>query len=123
MKKGLFTLIFTGLVAGSMLTSPAFAQDEEIPGHPRVNEVDQRLENQQGRVNNGVEQGQMNGREAVRDEHRDARVQHQLSRDETRHNGHVTKGEQRRMNRELNRNSHDIHRQRHHTHRRHPGAQ
>lgn len=117
MKTRLMTLIFTGLLASSMLSGAASAQD--VPGHPRVNEVDQRLENQQQRIDNGVKDGQMSQGEAARDEKRDAKVERQLSRDEAKNGGHITKAEQRHMNRELNHDSHKIHRQRH-GHRAHP---
>lgn len=117
MKNRFTTLLFTSLMAVAMLSSPVMAQtNEPDPGHPRINEVDQRLENQQNRVNNGVHDGQINGRQAARDEHRDARVQHQMSRDEAKHGGHITKREQHHLNHELNHNSHDIHHQRHPAH-------
>ena len=108
------TIVITGLVAGSMLTSSAFAQtpDADVAGHPRVNEIDQRLENQQTRINNGINDGQLNARQAARDEKRDAKISQELSRDEAKHNGHITKAEQRKMNRQLNKNSKKIHHQR-----------
>ncbi len=92
--------------------APVLALAQDVPGHPRENEVNTRLENQQNRVANGVAAGQINGRQAVRDDARDARVARQESRDEAKHNGHITKAEQVRMNKELNHNSRDIHDQR-----------
>ena len=95
-----------------LLSAPAFAQDAD-PGHPRVNEIQGRIDNQENRVNQGIGQGQINGKQAARDEARDARVERQLQRDEAKHGGHITKGEQAKLNRELNHNSHAIHNQRH----------
>jgi hypothetical protein len=110
-------LIFTSIVASAMFASPVLAQTAQPdPGHPRVNEVDDRLANQQNRINNGVANGQMTQGQANRDEKRDARVERQATRDEARHGGHLTKREQRHMNRELNHNSRNIHRQRHPVH-------
>jgi hypothetical protein len=117
MNNRLLTLAFTGLVAGAMLSAPAMAQD--VPGHPRVNEIDQRLDHQENRIDNGVKDGQISPGQTIRDEKRDEKVQQQLSRDEAKHGGHITKREQRRMNHELNKNSHDIHHQRHHGWKRH----
>ena len=111
MKKGLMSFVLSGVVASTLFASAAFAQAENIPGHPRVNEVDQRLENQQNRINENVENGTITGKQAVRDEKRDERIQEQVTRDEAKHNGHLTKREQRRINHELNKNSHIIKRQ------------
>ena len=103
------------IALGSMLmivgTLPAMAQD--VPGHPRINEVDQRLIDQQRRENAGVAQGQIGAHGEARDASLDARVSRQLSRDEAAHGGHITKREDRQLNRELNRNSRRIYRQRH----------
>ena len=95
-----------------LLSAPAFAQDVD-PGHPHVNEIQGRIDNQENRVNQGIGQGQINGKQAARDEARDARVERQLQRDEAKHGGHITKGEQAKLNRELNHNSKAIHNQRH----------
>lgn len=110
--------LFASLALITLLSSSpfqaAFAQstDTGVPGHPRVNEVDQRLQDQQTRIDNGVKDGQMTAGQTTRDETRDARVSQELSKDEAKNNGHITKAEQRRLNRQLNRNSADIHRQR-----------
>ena len=57
------------------------------------------------RIAEGVQHGQINRWQAMRDERHDARVERQLVRDEAMHDGHITLGEQYRMNRELDRNS------------------
>ncbi len=92
------------------MAGPAFAQEE--PGHPRVNEVQGRIDNQENRVDKGINKGQLTPGQAARDTRRDARVERQLKRDEAKHGGHITKAEQNKINRELNKNSRDIHRQR-----------
>lgn len=96
--------------SGAIASSAAMAQD---PGHPRVNEVNQRLENQQDRINKGVADGQINGQQAARDERHDANIARRESIDEANHGGHLTKAEDRRLNKSENRNSRRIHRQRH----------
>ena len=95
-----------------LAAAPIAALAQDVPGHPRENEVNSRLENQQDRVNAGVADGQLNARQAARDSSRDARVAREESRDEAKHDGHITKAEQARMNRQLNHNSNDIHNQR-----------
>ncbi|HEY9132632.1 MAG TPA: hypothetical protein VIM98_12815 [Dyella sp.] len=100
------------LVLSATVGTVALAQD--VPGHPRVNEVNQRLDNQQNRVNNGVAHGTVNGKQAARDEARDARIAKRESVDEAKHNGHLTKKEQKNLNKAENRNSRDIRRQKAH---------
>jgi hypothetical protein len=50
------------LLACGVFTS-AMAQD--VPGHPRVNEVNQRVDNQQNRTANGIAQGTITGKQAA----------------------------------------------------------
>jgi hypothetical protein len=102
-----------GLLACSAFMSVgAIAQD--VPGHPRVNEVNQRINNQQTRTANGVANGTINAQHAARDEKHDANIAQRESADEAKHNGHLTKGEDHRLNRAENRNSRHIRKQRAH---------
>ena len=55
----------------------------------------------------------MTGKQAARDEAHDANIAKRESVDEAKHNGHLTKGETRRLNRSENRNSSRIYRQKH----------
>jgi hypothetical protein len=101
-------MITSGLVfAGA---GAAFAQPD--PGHPRVNEVERRIDAEQTRVDRGISDHQINGREARRDDARLARDQRILNRDMARDRGHITKAEQRGLNARLNHTSRVIHRQR-----------
>jgi hypothetical protein len=101
------------LVCASLISTVSMAQTDAVPDHPRVNEVNQRLDNQQARINQGLANGTMNGNEAARDEAHDANIARRESIDEAKHGGHLTKGEQRRLNRSENHNSHRIYRQKH----------
>ena len=109
----MFRFSLIGLAAAAAIASGvAMADPAPVPGHPRVNEVNQRLDNQQDRIQNGVADGQINARQAARDEKQDANIAQRESADEAKHNGHLTKGEQRRLNRSENHDSRRIHRQR-----------
>ncbi len=91
----------------------AFAQTPPAdPGHPRVNEVERRIDRQQSRVDQGVSDGQINARQAARDDAKLGREQSSLNRDMAHDHGHITRAEQRRLNHRLNRGSRTIHRQR-----------
>ncbi len=82
------------------------------PGHPRINEVEQCIQNKQDRVDKGVSDGQINSKQAARDDAKVAREQASLNQDEAKNGGHITKAEQRNLNRRLNRGRRQIHRQR-----------
>ena len=101
----------TGLIFVS--ASSAFAQTTvPDPGHPRVNEVERRIDRQQSRVDKGVSAGQINAAQAARDDAKLGREQASLNKDMAGDNGHITRGEQRNLNRRLNRGSARIHHQR-----------
>jgi hypothetical protein len=91
----------------------SLAMAQTVPDQPRVNEVNQRLDNQQARINQGLANGTMTGKQAARDEAHDTNIAKRESADEAKHNGHLTKGEQHRLNRSENRNSRHIYRQKH----------
>jgi hypothetical protein len=75
--------------------------------------VNQRLDNQQARIQQGEASGSMTGKQAARDESHDANIAQREAVDESKHNGHITKPEQRRLNRSENRNSKRIAHQKH----------
>jgi CRISPR/Cas system-associated endoribonuclease Cas2 len=108
--------LFLAMAAGSMLAfGTAYAEDNAVvePGHPRVNEVNQRLENQQQRIQNGIEQGTVTPGEAKRLESSEGKIQQKEAVDMAKHDGHLTKLEQRQLNRQENRVSARIHHARH----------
>jgi hypothetical protein len=107
--------ILSVIVGAAMISGQAMAQsqDTDVPGHPRINEVNNRLTNQQNRINNGLKNGTMTQGHAERDETRDANIAHRESVDEAKNGGHLTKQEQHNLNKSENHNSKDIHRQKH----------
>jgi len=108
-------------VGGFMLAGSAAAQTTtsgagpgvDDPGHPRVNEVNNREANQQNRIANGIKDRQLNANQAAHLENNEARIQNQEQKDMAEHNGHLTKGEQRQLNREQNRQSKQIYKDKH----------
>jgi hypothetical protein len=78
------------------------------PGHPRVNEVNNREENQQQRIGNGIKSGKLNSQQAANLEKRETSVQNREKADMAKNNGHLTKGEQKGINRQQNRISRSI---------------
>jgi uncharacterized lipoprotein YajG len=83
------------------------------PGHPRVNEVNGRETNQQDRIANGVKNGTLTPGQTSRVENREQHFENQQKADMAAHNGHLTKGEQRQLNKEQNRTSRRIYKDKH----------
>jgi uncharacterized membrane protein YebE (DUF533 family) len=90
-------------VVGLVVAMPAFAQS--TPG------IDQRQENQQRRIDKGVESGALTPKEAERMEKGQARVQ--AKEDAARADGVVTKKERAQVHRAQNKQSARIYRQKH----------
>lgn len=110
------------LALGGMLSVPGFAQTPNTqaagpgvvdPGHPRVNEVNARQQNQQNRIANGVKSGELTPKETVKLEKQQQHIDNQEKRDMAAHNGHLTKGEQAKLNKEQNHASKDIYKDKH----------
>ena len=116
-------LLLTLAVGGLVLAGSAAAQTSTTtsgagpgvvdPGHPRVNEVNQREANQQQRIGNGVANGQLNSKQAANLEKRETSVQNREQKDMAKDNGHLTKANQRGINRQQNRISKSIYKDKH----------
>lgn len=108
------TNVLVVMVAGSIISVGAAAAQagpgQYDPGHPRVNEVNTREQNQQNRIANGVKNGSMTPGQAAHVERQEQHIENQEKRDMAEHNGHLTKGEQKQLNHEENRTSREIHR-------------
>ncbi|KVD06055.1 hypothetical protein WI80_19950 [Burkholderia ubonensis] len=86
----------------SVLTGSAFADTPWQKAHPRREEVNQRLANQNRRIHHEVKEGEMSHAQAAR-LHRDDRQIRQEERDMAAQNGgHLTKPEQRALNQQEN---------------------
>jgi hypothetical protein len=107
-------LIFVGSAAAQTVTTTSGAGPGVVdPGHPRVNEVNGREENQQNRIANGINNGSLSPKETANLERREASVQKQEQADMAKHNGHLTKAEQRHLNHRENRISKSIYKDKH----------
>ncbi len=108
-------------VGGLVMIGSAAAQDNTSgagpgqvdPGHPRVNQINQREQNQQKRIAQGVKSGQLTPGETRRLERGEQRLQNNEKRDMAKDNGHLTKQDQRQLNREANHMSKRIYKDKH----------
>lgn len=94
-----------GIATLSLSLGAVAADPSATPG------IDKRMDNQQRRIDKGVESGQLTPREANRLERRQDRIQGDI--DQAKSDGVVTGQERRQINRELNRSSGAIARQKH----------
>lgn len=105
-------LLFLGSAAAQTNTSGA-GPGVVDPGHPRVNQVNGREQNQQNRIGNGLKNGTLNSKQASNLEKRETAVQNREKKDMAKNNGHLTKAEQKGINRQQNRISKSIYKDKH----------
>jgi len=99
MKKTILaTLFFLGSIGVSMAYS----------GHPRRAQVNHRLENQNDRIHDKVEDGQMSKREAAKLHHQDRQIRQEERDMASQDHGHITRQEQKTLNQQENHVSKEI---------------
>lgn len=84
------------------LAAPAMADTPWQASHPRREEVNSRLANQNARIHQEVKQGEMSHAQAAHLHRADHRIRKQERRMAARHGGHLTRREQTRLNRRQN---------------------
>ncbi len=75
--------------------------------------VNQRLKNQQSRINQGYKNGRLTGNQVRNLDRRDADIHARERADRTMDHGHLTAGEKNRLQNSLNRTSKAIYRDKH----------
>jgi hypothetical protein len=90
------------------LAAPAMADTPWQAQHPRREQVNNRLGNQNARIHQEVKEGEMSHAKAARLHRADHHIRMQERRMAARNDGHITKREQRRLNREESRVSQRI---------------
>jgi hypothetical protein len=106
-------LMFVGAAAAQQDNTSGAGAGKVDPGHPRVNQINKREQNQQNRIANGVKSGQLTPGETRRLERGEQRLQNNEKKDMAKDNGHLTKQDQRHLNREANHMSKRIYKDKH----------
>ena len=75
--------------------------------------INQRRENQQDRIAQGIKSGSLTAGEAARLETKEARLNREIRDDREDHHGHLTKAERAQINRQQNKLSRQIYRAKH----------
>jgi len=77
------------------------------------NEVDQRRENQQDRIANGIQSGQLTAGETAKLESQESNINKEVRADRQANGGKLTNGQKAQVNRQLNRESARIYNKKH----------
>jgi hypothetical protein len=104
MKRMILTMVTAGLIAG--VTGIGFADEPE-------GRIQQRKENQQARIGNGVKNGTLSPRETANLENKEARLNHEIHHDRVQNGGNLTNKEKAQVNRQQNKLSRNIYRDKH----------
>jgi len=98
------TMFLTFAVTGMMLSAAGVGQAQEIQ---------ERKENQQDRIANGVKNGSLTAGETSNLEHKEAGLNHEIRQDRKQNGGNLTNKEKAKINRQQNRLSKNIYRDKH----------
>jgi hypothetical protein len=106
------------LVAGGMAATSACAQSQDP--QPKT-EIGQRKENQQDRIANGVQSGQLTAGETANLEKKEAAINKETAADRAANGGKLTSAEKAQINRQQNRLSNQIYKDKHNANTAHYG--
>jgi hypothetical protein len=95
------------------LATPSFADTRWEQNHPRREQVNDRLANQNRRIDNGARSGKLSPQQARQLHREDRAIRTEERADASLHGGHITKGEQRQLNRQENQVSRQIYAEKH----------
>ena len=92
--------LFAGLI--STLTGNAMAATQWQKDHPRRAQVNQRLDNQNTRINKEVKEGEITKGQAAKLHKEDRQIRKEERMMASQNGGHITKQEQRTLNQQEN---------------------
>lgn len=101
----LFAAIGIGLASYAQAPGP---QKTDIKNHPRVNQVNTRVDRQEKGINKGVKDGDLNKQQARKDKKNLSTINQEKKDMRKENNGHLTKTDQKLLNKQLNKNSKNI---------------
>ncbi|MGC2520721.1 MAG: hypothetical protein WA373_16625 [Burkholderiales bacterium] len=101
-------LVFSAILLGSTAASAAAAESDWAKNHPRRHEVNDRLKNQNKRINKEVKEGEMTKVQAQKLHKEDRQVRKEERAMASQNGGHITKQEQKTLNQQENQVSRQI---------------
>jgi hypothetical protein len=90
------------------LASSAMAQTQWEKTHPRRDQVNDRLANQNKRINDEVKEGDLTKKQAAKLHQEDRKIRKEERLAASQNNGHITKAEQKALNQQENKVSKQI---------------
>jgi hypothetical protein len=94
-------------------TAPNAVQSSPTPPIPKPPTINQRLENQQDRIAQGIKSGQLSAGEAANLETKEGAITNEVKADRQANGGKLTQAERAQVNHQLNHTSRQIYRDKH----------
>lgn len=113
MKKILLSAPMFAALALALAAAPLRAETKWQENHPRREQVNNRLNRQNRRIDQGSRNGTLSRRQARQLHREDNHMRREERAMARRNGGHITPAEQRRLNRQENRESRQIYREKH----------
>lgn len=107
MKKTIFTLIAFAMATLAFAQGPGH-QPTHIARHPRVDQVNRRMDRQEARIDHKRADGAMNKQQATKDRTDLKSINQEKHAMRRQDNGHLTKADQKALNKQLNQDSRHI---------------
>jgi len=113
-RKGVMKSIFKAVVFGvsfamvGSMVSTAFAETQWERNHPRRDQVNDRLANQNRRIDNELKEGDITKQQANQLHHEDHAIRQEERSMSKFDNGHITRADQKALNQQENTVSHQI---------------
>jgi len=101
------------LLPAAAQTAPNAVQTSPTPPVPKPPTINQRLENQQDRIAQGIRSGQLTAGEAANLESKESAITKEVRADRQANGGKLTQAERAQVNRQLNHTSRQIYRDKH----------
>lgn len=105
MKKLIITLVAVVISLSTFAQQGPGPQKTNIKNHPRVNQVNRRVDKQEARIHNQVKEGEITRAQARQDRQNLSAINQEKREMRKTDNGHLTKADQRALNQQLNQNS------------------
>jgi Ni/Co efflux regulator RcnB len=108
MKKLIIALFAAGISLATFAQQGPGPQKTNIKNHPRVNQVNKRVDNQERRIHKEVKEGDLNKAQAKKDRKNLSAINQEKRDMRKTDNGHLTKSDKKALNQQLNHNSKKI---------------
>lgn len=105
--------LMAALLNVSLLAGAGLGGEKWNAQHPRRAEVNQRLHNQNARINQGVKTGKLSPQQAQAMHQQDRQMRQEERADAAQNGGHITKAEQKQLNQQENAQSKQIYQEKH----------